>query len=313
MDDATTDASRMLQNRDRHGEKLPLFCFVGTGATTESADGLGLLGVYDAERIAIDGAVADEGVRENLATLVSPAAGRARDGDADGDEDADAGPELSTGGLAATLAATVNPDAAADLRHLPAIGYRGEAPDEYVALAREAGYDAERVRELREAIELEAYYQSYEDKRELVTDLLFDDGGDLAAHVSEQYREKLEAELETATANLRRDTVGDVTVATLDADAYSHRFDFPPTALLADELHRRHHEGEFVTLVSGTDELYLRATRDLPVRSIADAAAEYAPAADVAPAGVREGRIEFLSGERDAVEDAVIAAIGERF
>ncbi|SEH46650.1 RecJ-like exonuclease, contains DnaJ-type Zn finger domain [Halopenitus malekzadehii] len=302
MDDATTDVTRMLQDRDRHDEKLPLFVLVGTGSTVESADGIGLLDVYDAASVVIDAAVADPETRESVDTLVSPELA-----DVDGDVD------LSTGALSASLAATVNGDVHDDLRHLPAVSYWDGTPAAYADLAADAGYDADRVAELREAIALEAYYQSYEDKRELVEDLLFDDAGDLAVHVSEQFREKLETELATARENLHTEDVDGVRFTVLDTDAYTHRYDFPPTALLIETLHRRTHESDevSVTLGIGTDELYLRSTADSSVREIAAAAAEIAPDADISTASVRDGTIEFLSGERDAVEDAVIAAVAD--
>ena len=300
MDAATNDATRMLQDRDRHDEKLPLFLLVGTGSTVESADGLGLLDVYDADAVVVDAAVADPETRETVDTLVSP-------------ELADVDGSLSTGALVASLAAAVNEDVRTDLKHLPAVSYWEEAPDAYVEAAADAGYDAERVAELREAIALEAYYQSYQDKRELVTDLLFEDGGDLAAHVSEQFREKLETEIRTAEANLETEHVDNVTFDVLDTEAYTHKYDFPPTPLLLDELHRRNREGDYATVGIGTDELYVRTTADVSIREVAAEAAEIAPEADISVAGVREGKIEFLSGAREAVENAVVAAVADQF
>ncbi|WP_017344363.1 OB-fold nucleic acid binding domain-containing protein [Halorubrum sp. T3] len=303
MDAATNDATRMLQDRDRHDEKLPLFLLVGAGSTTESADGIDLLSVYGVDAVVVDAAVADPETRDAVDTLVSPELE-----DVGGDE------TLSTGALVASLASAINDEVRADLRHLPAVSYWADAPERYVDLARDAGYDAERVAELREAVALEAYYQSYQDKRELIADLLFSDGGNLAAHVSEQFREKLETEIETADANVVTEAVDGVEFALLDTDGYTHRYDFPPTPLLLDDLHRRRADGEpFATVGVGTDELYVRTTADVSVRDVAERAAELAPNADVATAGVREGKIEFLSGERDAVEDAVVAAVAEAF
>jgi RecJ-like exonuclease len=303
MDAATNDATRMLQDRDRHDEKLPLFLLVGTGSTTESADGIDLLSVYGVDAVVVDAAVADPETRDAVDTLVSPELA-----EVDGDE------TLSTGALVASLASAINAEVRDDLRHLPAVSYWADAPDRYVDLARDAGYDAERVAELREAVALEAYYQSYQDKRELIADLLFSDGGNLAAHVSEQFREKLETEVETADANVVTEAVDGVEFALLDTDGYTHQYDFPPTPLLLDDLHRRRADGEpFATVGVGTDELYVRTTADVSVRDVAERAAEFAPTADIATAGVREGKIEFLSGERDAVEDAVVAAVAESF
>jgi RecJ-like exonuclease len=302
MDAATNDVTRMLQDKDRHDEKFPLVLLVGTGSTAESLDGLGLLDVYGASRVVVDAAAADEAVAEETDVFVNP--------DLAGADASD----LSTGALGANLAVAVNDDVREDLAHLPAVSYWEDAPEAYLDLAGDAGYDADSVRELREAIALEAYYQSYEDKRELITDLLFEDPGGLAGHVSEQFRTKLADEVETAEQNMETTEVGGVRFAVLDADAFTHRFDFPPTGLLLDELHRRNRdEGPFVTLGLAMDELYLRSTSALDVRSVAETAGETAPEAGITAVGVREGRIEFLSGAREQVKDAVVAAVAEQF
>ena len=299
MDAATNDATRMLQDRDRHDEKLPLFCFVGTASTADSADGLGLLGVYGAERIVLDALAADSDVDDVAEQVVTA--------DADADN-------LTTGALTATLAAALNTDVAGDMQHLPAVSYWEGTPEAYTTAAAEAGYDDEQVTNLREAVALEAYYQSYQDKRELITDLLFDDAGDLAEHISEQFREKLGTELATAQANLTHDERGGVSVVVLDTDQFTHRFDFPPTSLLLDALHRAEREGEqFVTVGVGMDELYLRSTRPLDIRAVAEQAAHAAPEAAVTARGVREGRIEFLAGKREAAQNAVLEAVAEQF
>ncbi|MDS0294838.1 DHH family phosphoesterase [Halogeometricum luteum] len=315
MDAATNDVTRMLQDEQRHGEKLPLVLLLGVGATAESLDGLGLLGVYGANRVVVDAADADEDVEDEADVVVSP-----------GLVGADAS-DLSTGALGANLAAALDTDIREDIGHLPAVSYWEDTPEAYLELAEEAGYDADRTRELREAIALEAYYQSYEDKRELITDLLFDDGvsagaqraadaveGNLAGHIAEQFRIKLDTEVETAQANLEERTEGDVTVAVLDADAYTHRFDFPPTSLLVDELHRRNREGDdYVTVATSTDELFVRGTADVDIRAVAEAAREAVPEGGVTAVAVRDNRIEFLSGARDDVVEAVIDAVVDQF
>ncbi|SHH38805.1 DHH family phosphoesterase [Halobaculum gomorrense] len=296
MDAATKDATRMLQDRDRHGEQLPLVLLLGTGSTVESQDGLDLLGVYGAERVVVDAATADPEIADTVATLVNPGLAGAETGD------------LTTGALGSVLAATVNGDVTDDVAHLPAVSYWEGTPETYADLAADAGVDAERVSELREAVALEAYYQSYQDKRELIADILFDsEGGDLAGHIAGQFREKLETEVDTAEANIEEREVDGRTFATLDADAYSHRFDFPSTTLLADELQRRGDRD--ATVVYGTDELYVRADGDVDVREAAGDAAMAVPDASVTAVGVRQGRIEYLAGRRDEVTDAVVDAV----
>jgi len=71
MDAATNDATRMLQDRDRHDEQLPLFLLVGTGSTTESADGIDLLSVYGVNAVVVDAEVADPETRARPSTRSS--------------------------------------------------------------------------------------------------------------------------------------------------------------------------------------------------------------------------------------------------
>ncbi len=315
MNPATADVTRMLNDRDRHGEQLPLVILAGVGSEVESLDGLELLGVYDAERLVVDARPVDNAVVAEVDATLAP------DGPAD----------LTTGAIAADLAAAVTDSAEVreSLSHLPATSYWDAPPESYVALAAEAGHDAEDCRRRREAVALEAHYQSYEDKRELVGDLLFDDaaapattrpesegrvGGDLSEHVSEQFREKLGDEVRTAEANVERHEQNGVSVVVLDAEAYAHRYDFPPTTLLVEELHRRsrdEHTGAVLTLGLERDELHVRSTGMVDVRAAASAAREAVPDAGVEARG-HGGRIGFLAGQREAVVDAVTRAVVEQ-
>jgi len=308
MEDATKDVTRMLDNRERHDEKLPLYVFAAAGSTKGSLDGIEFLDVYGAETVVVDGVAIDD----EVAAVADTVAGA---------------PERTASTLAATVAVGVNEDVRDDLLHLPAVSYWDDTPEEYADLAAAGDVDAESARRLREAIALEAFYQRYEDKRELIIDLLFDQQHGLAEQVSDQFREKLNAELETAEANLDHrlvtpDEAGDedadhrsvdgTEVAVLDTESFTHRFDFPPAELLLDELYRRHRDGTPVVLGVGTDELHLRATGDVDVDAVADDAREVAPEAGIAARGARTGKVGYLSGERDAAVDAVVEATVDR-
>jgi RecJ-like exonuclease len=299
MNDATKDVTTMLQNRDRHGETLPLFVFVGAGGSAESIDGFDLLGTYDARRVVVDERVIEPGVADAVDTLVSPTL--------EGDF------ETTATVLGATLGAQINPEVRDDLAHLPAISFWEDTPEQYTDLADEAGYDAESTRELREAVALEAFYQSYEDKRELIADLLFaDEAADpvkLAGHVSEQFRTRMDTEIETAEANLESHDVDGETVLVLDTEAYTHRYEFPPEPLLLDELYRRHRDEGDALIGVGKDEAYIRSDADVDVRAVAETAREHAPGAALDVRGARDGRVEFLAGERDAARDALLDAL----
>ncbi|MFC4543331.1 DHH family phosphoesterase [Halosolutus amylolyticus] len=309
MDAATNDVTSMLEARDRHGEQLPLVVLVDAGSTVESVDGYDLLSMYDANALVIDDSRADEAIVDAVSVAVTPSL-----------EGVDVSDVTSTA-LAANVAAHVSDDVRSDLEHLPAVSYWEDAPADYVDLAAEAGYDETDIANRREAVALEAYYQSYKDKRELIIDLLFEDSDastprndGLAAHVSEQFRAKLESELETAQENCTVRGVDGVTVTLLDTDAFTHRYDFPTTVLLLDELHRRERDradAPFVTLGVGSDELHVRATESLNVRDLGDAIAEQASDAGVSVVGGADGHVEFLPGERDAVREAAIDALAE--
>lgn len=309
MNDATNDVTRMLQDRERHDEKLPLVVLAGTASTVESEDGLEMLGIYGAERVVVDAAPADPEIADDAEVLVNPTAD-----------------DLSTGALASSLASTVTPEVREEIAHLPAVSYWEGTPESYVDAASEAGFDAEDVTELREAIALEAFYQSYDEKRELVGDLLFGESVEaiaagapedaaesesLAGHIATQFREKMDTEVETAEANLETSESEGIEVAVLDTDSYTHKYDFPPSSLLLDELHRRGDAG--VTVGVAMDELWVRADTDLDLREVAREAASNAPGAGITAAGLREGRIEFLSGAREEVEIAVVGAVVEQF
>jgi RecJ-like exonuclease len=297
MDDATNDVTTMLSNRDRHDEKLPLYVFVAAGGTAESLDGFDLLDIYGVRRVVVDDGAIDLGVREAVDVLVSPESS-----------------ETTATVLGSNVALHVNTDVRDDLAHLPAVSFWEETPQQYTHVASEAGYDEEDVQSLREAVGLEAFYQSYEDKRELISDLLFADEADdpvgLAAHISEQYRTRMDTEIETAESNLERRELDGETVLVLDTAAYTHEYEFPPLTLLLDELYRRNRE-EGVALVGiDEDEAYVRSDRDLDVREIVESAREAAPKAALDARGAREGRVEFLSGERDAAREALLEALG---
>jgi len=303
MDAATDDVTDMLEDRDRHGEQFPLVVLAGAGSTLESAEGYEFLDVYGVERVAIDATVPDEDVIDELAAVVNPHLADADDG-------------VTTSALAANVAAHVNDDSRDHLTHLPAVSYWEETPEAYAELARDAGYDVEDVTELRQAIALEAFYQSYKDKRELVDDLLFGRREGLSGHVGDQYVEKMGKEKKTARHNLSTRTAEGVRFAIIDTDAFTDRFDFPPAELLLDALHRdlrEEYDEPVVTIGTGGDDMHLRAADDLDVRRIASQTESAVPEAGVEVVGGHEGHLEYLAGERDAVVNAVVAAIAKTF
>ncbi|MFB6085906.1 MAG: DHH family phosphoesterase [Halodesulfurarchaeum sp.] len=295
---ATSDVTSMLEAADRHGETHPLFVLVDAGSTRESVDGLDLLSIYDAGSVVVDGGYADANATETSDILVSPTAAGGR--------------PVSTGVLGTHLAALVNAEVREDLSHLPATSFWTQVPDRYADLATDHGHEMGTIEDIRNAVALEAFYQSYEDKRELIADLFWDEGNaSLAAPLSEQFETKRETEVETARPHLERRSENGVQIDVLDVAAYTHRYDFPPTDLLLAELHRRESadSGATVTIALDEDELFLERSTALDVRAIGEAVADRVEGGGVTPRGGRDGRIEFLSGRRDEVLEAVIEEV----
>jgi RecJ-like exonuclease len=301
MNDATNDVTSMLDAYDRHEQKHPLFVFAATGSTRDSLDGFDLLQIYDAKAIVVDGGTngTDGAITDAVSTTVNPGLA--------GSEESET---TSATTLATAIAVHINNEVRDDLHHLPAASFWEDTPDTYTDLAAEKDYDTTDTEQLREAIALEAYYQSYEDKRELVADLLFEESTGLREQISEQFREKLASEVETSEENLDRRSEGGVAFAVLDTDAFTHRFDFPSTDLLLDEIHRRNRDGTFVTLGVGENEITIRSTAPVNVSEIAQQVEDSVPNAGIA-AYDGHNRIEFVIGKREQIIESVVDAVAE--
>jgi RecJ-like exonuclease len=208
----------------------------------------------------------------------------------------------------------VNGDVREDLFHLPAISYWEDAPARYADLATQRGLDEAGVADLRAAIAMQAHYQTYEDKREIVQDLLWEREADaFAAHVASQFRARLDEELDTVEPHVDHRSVDGVTVDVVDVEAFTHRFEFPPRDLLLDALYREARDGaDGPVAVVGVDEgeLHLRAAVD--VRDVGGAVAEALPDAGVVPRGAGDGYLDFLIGERESVLETAVDEVATR-
>ena len=296
MDDATKDVTDLLDAAERHGENHPLVVLADAGRTRESAAALELLETYDVTRVVLDAGPADEAAAEAV--------------DAFCNVDAD---HLTAATVATHVAALVNPSVRDDLAHLPAASFWAEPPAAYAEAAADAGFDEAAVADVRGALALLAHYQTYEDKREISRDVLWGEDRAFTAHVASQFRSNLETELETVERHVDRRTVQGVPLWVVDLEAYTHRYDFPPGALLLDALHREARaDADGPAAVLGLDEDELHVRGDVDVRAVGDAVAEALPDAGVHPRGAADGHLDFLLGERDAVLEAAVDEVAVR-
>ena len=283
--DAAYDLGDAMYDVDRDG-KQPFVLLVGAGTSQDDISALEFLSLFG-----VEGAILDANSRP-VSVPFGPAA--------------IVGQDRTATTVAATVAALVDPRTDHQFVHLPAVSYE-DAPEAYRELAATHGYDDHAVSERHDAIALVAFYQRYDDKRELVEDLLFDGdaAGELAGHISTQYRDRLETALDTAERNADRISTVNGVITILDAEADTHRFEFPPTHVLVDALHAAR-DGSGVTAVHGFDECWLSGIDPTAIPTIVAEVQEQVP-----DAGVEETRhgIRFLSGRRDAVRGALVESL----
>ena len=300
MDGAVGDLANALEITRRHDERLPLVVLLGFGSSGAAADAIEMLGLYDIETVVVDPSTPAPGATGGADSVVTPHKG-------------DISQQLTATALVGSLATTITPAAADDLRYLPATSYWESPPEPYVQAAERAGFTATTRRRVREALAVEAYYQSHDGKRALIRDLLFGDTGSFVEHVADQYRERLDAELDPARANLTRKESGGVRFVVLDVDQFANRFDFPPTTLLLNELHREERAettAELVTMGIGTDEIHIRSTTPVDTEAVVDRATEVVDG--IRAVGGPDGYIEFLPGVREEAVEAVVGAVAAR-
>ena len=297
MDAATRDVTRLLEDAARHDEPTPLVVLMGIASPAVATAGVELLSIYDVETVAVEASPIDAGVRTHLDDLVAPSREEV--------------PVVLTDGImGATLAAMISPSVTDSVAHLPAASDPVHAPAVYVELAGEHGYDRARLEAVHQAISMEAFFQAYQSKPQLIGDLLFDDPtGALVDHIAAQYQEKLETELRTAAANVTEQTVEGRPIRLLDAETYAHRYEFPPRRLLAARLHDQFAESaDAVTIVYDTDSLYIHDATGVDLDEVAAAVDAAVPTAQLQLVDRRAQQFHFLHGAREDVLDAVIQA-----
>lgn len=295
MQDAVRDVSDLLGYQAQYDDLPPLFVFVDAAGTDDSRGGLDLLDVYDVDRLVIDTRRLDK-AEEAASVVVNPHTAETEI------------PEpVTTTVLCANVAVAVTDSVRDHLRHLPAVSFWHVVPARYVELAGAAGYDEDRIQTLREALALEAFYQAFEDKRELIADVLFTDH-EIAQHASDQYRELVDDAVGTAEAHLTREDVEGTTIGVLDTHAFTHEYEFPPVEVLLPELALQVPECDAILAV-GEDSLLVWSSAGVDLRRVGEEVREAVPAAGVETRGGYDGSIVFLQGEREAVIDAAITAV----
>ncbi len=197
----------MLDNRERHEEKLPLFVFVAAGGTRESLDGFDLLNVYGAPSVVIDDIDVDGAVVDTSTPSSRPRLTPFRD---------------HLDGARGQRRRTRQRGRSRRPQHLPAVSFwedipgRTSTPPAEPATTRR-GVGTPRSSRARSVLPV-LRGQTRTHHRPRVRRRRGRRGG-LAGHSAEQFREQVDEEVSTARANLDHRTVDGVDIAVLDTDA----------------------------------------------------------------------------------------------
>ena len=315
LEDATRDLTQALEDRARHGQRLPLLCMLDNGSTAEDVPSYETLKHYDVPIVVVDhhhpdpAAVADL-VEEHVNPYLH------------GEDYA-----VTTGMLCVELARMVAPDSsedpAADLRHVPAVAGLCDRSDAdamaaYLDLAADAGYDEDDLRDVGEALDYAAHWLRYDDGRHLVDDVLnvgCDDPvrhEDLVDLLAERSREAIEDQLEATLPHVESEDLDNgATLYRIDVENHAHRFTYPAPGKTTGAVHDHmidEHGEPAITIGFGPDFAVLRSDGvRLDIPEMVTELTEGIVGVGVSGGGhLVVGSIKFVKGRREEVLDSLV-------
>ncbi|MDJ1431875.1 OB-fold nucleic acid binding domain-containing protein [Halostagnicola sp. A-GB9-2] len=316
MEDATRDLNFALEDREKHGQQLPLLLMLDNGSTAEDVPAYETLAHYDIPIVAIDHHHPDpESVEGLLDAHVNPYLH---------DEDY----RITTGMLCVELARMIYPEMTDELRHIPAVAglsdrSKADAMTDYLALADEEGYDEGRLQDLSEALDYAAFWLRYNSGDQLIQDLLQIGSDDEERHrelvefFADRARDEVDDQLDAAMAHLEHEDLDNgAHLYRIDVENYAHRFTYPAPGKTTGEIHDRKIEetgDPVITVGYGPDFAVLRSDGvrlDIPV--MVSELEEEVPGGGVSGGGhLVVGSIKFVKGKREEVIDALVEKMAE--
>ena len=315
MEDVTRDLNFALEDRERHGQKLPLLCMLDNGSTEEDVPAYQAMAQYDVPIVVVDHHHPDpEAVEPLLDAHVNPYLHG---------EDY----RITTGMMGVELARLVDPSITDEIRHIPAVGglsdrSEADAMDDYLALAAEEGYDEADLRDVGEALDYAAHWLRYNDGSGFVNDLLDvaaegDRHEEIVAFMSERAQRDVERQLEDALPHVEQERLAnDARLYRLDVDEHAHRFIYPAPGKTTGKVHDRKvkETGDpVITIGYGPDFAVLRSDGvRLDIPEMVTELTEELPGAGVSGGGhLVVGSIKFVPGKRAEVLDALIEKMAD--
>ncbi|ADB61002.1 phosphoesterase RecJ domain protein [Haloterrigena turkmenica DSM 5511] len=311
MEDATRDLNFALEDREKHGQQLPLLLMLDNGSTAEDVPAYETLAHYDIPIAVVDHHHPDpDAVEDLLDAHVNPYLH---------DEDY----RITTGMCCVELARMIYPDLGDELRHVPAVAglsdrSKADAMDDYLELAAEEGYDEDRLQDLSEALDYAAFWLRYNSGDQLIQDLLQIDSADEDRHrelvefFADRAREEVDEQLDAAMPHLEHEDLDNgAHLYRIDVENYAHRFTYPAPGKTTGEIHDRKIEetgDPVITVGYGPDFAVLRSDGvRLDIPTMVSELEEEVPGGGVSGGGhLVVGSIKFVKGKREDVIDALV-------
>jgi RecJ-like exonuclease len=316
MEDVTRDLNFALEDRKRHGQKLPLLLMLDNGSTEEDTPAYRNLAHYDIPVVVVDHHHPDPGAVEGLVEKhVNPYLH---------DEDY----AVTTGMLCVELARMIAPEITEDVRHVPAVAgladrSEGEGMADYLDLAQEAGYDEDRLQDIGEALDYATFWLRYDDGRELIYDILdvnCDDPerhADLVDLLAERAEQDVDTQLGVAMEHVTHETLENgAHLYRVDVEEHARRFTYPAPGKTTGKVHDRKvaETGDpVITIGFGPDFAVLRSDGvrlDIP-EMVAELKEEVEGGGVSGGGHLVVGSIKFVKGMREEVIKALVGKMAE--
>ncbi len=316
MEDVTRDLNFALEDRKRHGQKLPLLLMLDNGSTEEDTPAYRNLAHYDMPILVVDHHHPDPEAVEGLVEAhVNPYLY---------DEDY----RITTGMMSVEIARMIVPELTDELEHVPAVAgladrSEGEAMGEYLELASEAGYEKSRLRDIGEALDYATFWLRYNDGRELVNDLLNVNCDDRQRHeelvdlLADRAERDVDHQLDGALAHVEHEVLdNDAHLFRIDVENHAKRFTYPAPGKTTGKIHDRKVEetgDPVITIGYGPDFAVLRSDGvRLDIPQMVTELVEEHPGAGVSGGGhLVVGSIKFVEGRREEVITALVEKMAE--
>jgi len=314
VEDATRDLEHALENRERHGQRLPLLVMIDNGSTAEDVPAYKHLDTYDVPVVVVDHHSPDpEAVEPYVEEHVNPYL-HGYDY------------RVTSGMLSVELARMIEPGLTEDLRHVPAVAGLADrsAADEmadYLALAAEAGYDEDDLQAVGDALDYAAHWLRYDAGRGVIDDVLGlgddDRHAELVDLFASRARRDIERQLDAALPHVESGRLDSgVTYHTIDVERHVHRFTYPAPGTTTGAIHDHmvtQSDEPTITIGYGPDFAVLRSDGvrlDIP-EMVADLNDAFAGAGVSGGGHLVVGSIRFVKGMREEILDALIDEMGD--